>query len=83
MLASGVVAGQFEAQWVYDKQDVDGIRYEDELIRHGYKGDEANRLTDAKAYLEPHIERGRCWTPRVKTAVSSQVRWVSQGWTSR
>ena len=58
MLAGGVVAGQFEAQWVYEKQDVDGIRYEDELIRHGYKGDEANRLTDAKAYLEPHIEQG-------------------------
>ncbi|MGI6766371.1 MAG: Zn-dependent hydrolase [Lentihominibacter sp.] len=58
MLASGVIAGVFEKQWVYDKEDVDGIRYEDELIRIGYKGDEANRLKDIKAYLEPHIEQG-------------------------
>lgn len=58
MLASGVVAGIFESQWVYDKEDVDGVRYEDELIRIGYKGDRANRLSDIKAYLEPHIEQG-------------------------
>ena len=58
MLASGVISGQFEKQWVYDKQDIDGIRYEDELIRIGYKGDERNRMTKAKAYLEPHIEQG-------------------------
>lgn len=58
MLASGVVAGRFEAQWVYDKEDVDGLRYEDELERIGYKGQKENRLTGAKAYLEPHIEQG-------------------------
>lgn len=58
MLASGVISGQFTAQWVYDREDTDGIRYEDELIRIGYKGEKKNRLRDAKAYLEPHIEQG-------------------------
>ena len=59
MLASGVVSGKFDSQWVYDKEDVDGIRYEDELIRIGYKGQKENRLKDIKAYFEPHIEQGQ------------------------
>lgn len=58
MLASGVISGQFDSEWVYNLTDTDGIRYEDELIRIGYKGDKANRLKDIKAYLEPHIEQG-------------------------
>ena len=58
MLASGVISGQFEAEWVYDREDVDGLRYEDEMIRIGYKGEKENRLHDVKAYLEPHIEQG-------------------------
>ena len=58
MLASGVISGQFDQQWVYDREDKDGLRYEDELIRIGYKGSSENRLHDLKAYLEPHIEQG-------------------------
>lgn len=58
MLASGVISGQFTKEWVYDLKDVDGIRYEDELERIGYKGEEKNRLGDVKCYLEPHIEQG-------------------------
>ncbi len=58
MLASGVISGQFERDWVYDRKDTDGIRYEDELIRIGYKGAEDNRMGKVKAYLEPHIEQG-------------------------
>lgn len=58
MLASGVVSGQFEAQWVYDIKDTEGYRYEDELERIGYKGKNENRMGNVKAYLEPHIEQG-------------------------
>lgn len=58
MLASGVISGEFDAQWVYDKTDKDGLRYEDELIRIGYKGKKENRMQKAKAYFEPHIEQG-------------------------
>ncbi len=58
MLASGVVAGKFEGDWVLDKLDKDGLRYGDELTRIGYAGSIENRLKKAKYYLEPHIEQG-------------------------
>ena len=58
MLASGTVAGQFEAEWVYAKEDTEGLTYKEELQRIGYMGKKENRLTKAKAYLEPHIEQG-------------------------
>jgi len=58
MLASGVVAGIFEKDWVYDIRDKDGMRFYDELTRIGYLGERGNRLENAKAYLEAHIEQG-------------------------
>lgn len=58
MLASGVIAGQFAKEWVYQIEDRDGLRFEDELARIGYKGNINNRIKEAKAYLEPHIEQG-------------------------
>lgn len=58
MLASGVVSGQFDAEWVYAKEDAQGLTYKEELERIGYLGKKENRLTKAKAYLEPHIEQG-------------------------
>src|SRR5690606_21087081 len=38
--------------------DADGLRFEDELRRIGYLGEEANRPGRAAAYLELHIEQG-------------------------
>ena len=38
MVASGVWAGALERDWVYDRTDITGKRFEDELIRIGYKG---------------------------------------------
>ena len=58
MTASGAVAGRFERGYVYDRTDRDGNRFEDELRRIGYLGDEANRPGPAAAYLELHIEQG-------------------------
>lgn len=58
MLASGVIAGIFEADWVHDRTDKEGIRYGDELNRIGYLGDKQKRLKKAKAYIEYHIEQG-------------------------
>jgi N-carbamoyl-L-amino-acid hydrolase len=58
MLASGVVAGNFEAEWVYQLKDKDGLTYIDELKRIGYLGEKSNRFEKAKAYFEPHIEQG-------------------------
>lgn len=58
MLASGVLAGRFEAGFVHDRRDADGRRLGDELARIGYLGDRANRVGPIHAYLELHIEQG-------------------------
>lgn len=58
MLASGVVTGRFTREYAYDRKDADGLRFEDELRRIGYLGEEANRPGRAAAYLELHIEQG-------------------------
>lgn len=58
MQCSGAVAGRFAKADVYDRRDRQGLRFEDELRRIGYLGDEANRPLPASAYLELHIEQG-------------------------
>ena len=58
MTASGAVAGRFERDYVYGRTDRAGLRFEDELRRIGYLGEEANRPGPAAAYLELHIEQG-------------------------
>jgi N-carbamoyl-L-amino-acid hydrolase len=58
MLASGVLAGRFDAAFVHDRRDPDGKRLGDELARIGYLGDSANRPGAIHAYLELHIEQG-------------------------
>ncbi|MCC6315637.1 MAG: Zn-dependent hydrolase [Thermomicrobiales bacterium] len=58
MIASGAVAGRFARDYVYDRTDREGLRFEDELRRIGYLGEVANRPGPAAAYLELHIEQG-------------------------
>ncbi len=58
MTCSGAVAGRFSREYVYDRVDRDGKRFEDELRRIGYMGDEANRPLPASACLELHVEQG-------------------------
>lgn len=58
MMASGAVFGRFERDYVYDRVDRSGVRFEDELRRIEYVGDAANRPGRASAYLELHIEQG-------------------------
>jgi N-carbamoyl-L-amino-acid hydrolase len=58
MMCSGVAAGRFDRDDVYDRKDRDGKRFGDELRRIGYQGDETNRPLPAAAYLELHIEQG-------------------------
>jgi beta-ureidopropionase / N-carbamoyl-L-amino-acid hydrolase len=55
---SGTIAGQFDRQFVYDRTDNEGRRFEDELLRIGYLGTEDNRPGPARAYLEAHVEQG-------------------------
>jgi N-carbamoyl-L-amino-acid hydrolase len=58
MLASGVFAGMHEQDWAYDRKDVDGKRFGDELARIGWKGDEKVGDRKMHAFFELHIEQG-------------------------
>ncbi len=58
MLCSGALAGRFERDYVYGRNDRDGRRFEDELRRIGYLGREADRPGPAAACLELHVEQG-------------------------
>jgi len=58
MMCSGVWAKALDKQWIYDRTDINGKRFEDELIRIGYKGDTLARKSDIHAYYEYHIEQG-------------------------
>ena len=58
MVASGVWAGALERDWVYDRTDINGKRFEDELIRIGYKGKAPAKKWPVHCYYEYHIEQG-------------------------
>jgi N-carbamoyl-L-amino-acid hydrolase len=58
MVASGVWAGALDRDWVYDRRDINGKRFEDELIRIGYKGSAPCKKFPVHAYYEYHIEQG-------------------------
>jgi beta-ureidopropionase / N-carbamoyl-L-amino-acid hydrolase len=58
MLASGVWAGALEKDWAYNRTDINGKRFEDELIRIGYKGSVPCKNWPMHAYYEYHIEQG-------------------------
>lgn len=56
--ASGAYAGCFTREFVYDRVDREGRRFEDELRRIGYLGHATDRPGPAAAYLELHVEQG-------------------------
>ena len=58
MLASGVFAGTHTQDWAYDREDAEGKRFEDELNRIGWKGEEKVGDRKMHAFFELHIEQG-------------------------
>lgn len=58
MMASGVLSGKFEKAVMINKTDRDGITFAEALKSIGYEGDAENRLKEASAFLEMHIEQG-------------------------
>ena len=58
MLASGVFAGKHTEDWAYDRQDAKGLRFGDELVRIGWRGDEEVGARKMHAFFELHIEQG-------------------------
>ncbi|MDQ6419343.1 Zn-dependent hydrolase [Paenibacillus sp. LHD-117] len=60
MMASGVLSGKFEKSSMLNKTDSEGVSFEAALKASGYEGSIANRIAEATAYLELHIEQGPC-----------------------
>ncbi|MFD0979375.1 Zn-dependent hydrolase [Tropicimonas aquimaris] len=58
MLASGVFAGVHTLDYAYDREDLEGMKFGDELKRIGWVGDEEVGARKMHAYYELHIEQG-------------------------
>ncbi|WP_316860868.1 Zn-dependent hydrolase [uncultured Cohaesibacter sp.] len=58
MLASGVFAGIHTLDYAYNRQDLEGMTYGDELKRIDWVGDEEVGARKMHAYFEYHIEQG-------------------------
>lgn len=76
LFGSTAALNEFAKDEALNTRDDAGVRFGDELERIGYAGQEADRITDASAYLELHIEQGPCWRPR-------GIRWDSCKGSSR
>ncbi len=58
MMASGVLSGKFNKAEMLQKRDISGITFGEALHESGYEGDIRNRLAEAEAFVELHIEQG-------------------------
>ncbi|MFC5591250.1 Zn-dependent hydrolase [Sporosarcina soli] len=58
IMSSGVLSGKFDKEKMLASTDKDGITFGNALRKSGFEGSEANRLQEASAFLELHIEQG-------------------------
>jgi N-carbamoyl-L-amino-acid hydrolase len=58
MMASGVLSGKFDKSTMLNKIDSEGVTFGEALKASGYEGNVENRLKEASALLELHIEQG-------------------------
>src|SRR5699024_5499406 len=58
MMSSGVLAGKFQKSDMMESKDVNGTTFKEALTSINYSGSIENRLKDATAFLELHIEQG-------------------------
>ncbi|MBO0603156.1 Zn-dependent hydrolase [Sporosarcina sp. E16_3] len=58
MMSSGVIASKFSKEKMLQSVDKNGITFQEALQESGYAGEKGNRLTEALAYIELHIEQG-------------------------
>jgi beta-ureidopropionase / N-carbamoyl-L-amino-acid hydrolase len=67
MLSSGVFAGVFDNAFAYSREDRNGQKFGDELVRIGYKGDVPCGSHKLGAHFEIHIEQGPILEDEAKT----------------
>lgn len=58
MMSSGILSGRFDKESMFQSKDNEGIVFGEALNKSGYKGLDSNRLKQAAAFLELHIEQG-------------------------
>lgn len=58
MMASGIISGKFDKTTMSQSKDPNGTTFGEALQASGYAGKKENRLQQAKAFLELHIEQG-------------------------
>ncbi|WP_066250313.1 Zn-dependent hydrolase [Neobacillus drentensis] len=58
LMASGVLSGKFDKAKMISSTDKNGISFAQALNESGFEGSEENRLKEASAYIELHIEQG-------------------------
>jgi N-carbamoyl-L-amino-acid hydrolase len=58
MMCSGIISGKFNKSEMLKSSDTEGTTFGEALAASGYAGDAGNRLKQASAYLEMHIEQG-------------------------
>ena len=58
MMASGVFVGTVDQDWAYSREDLEGKKFGEELVRIGWKGDEKVGDRKMHAFYELHIEQG-------------------------
>ena len=58
MVGSGVWTGVLDRDWVYERLDIDGKKFGEELEGIGYKGKLSAKQWPVHAYYEYHIEQG-------------------------
>ncbi|WP_186670945.1 Zn-dependent hydrolase [Sporosarcina sp. BP05] len=58
MMSSGVIASKFSKEKMLQSIDKNGITFKEALQASGYAGEQGNRLKEALAYIELHIEQG-------------------------
>ncbi|WP_066249981.1 Zn-dependent hydrolase [Neobacillus drentensis] len=58
MMASGVLSGKFDKSAMLKKIDSEGVTFGEALKASGFEGEVENRLKEASALLELHIEQG-------------------------
>lgn len=67
LMASGVLSGKFDKEKMLQSTDKHGITFGQALQESGFAGSVENRLKEAKAFFEMHIEQGPVLESEKKT----------------